>query len=282
MKCKRNFVVLAYFEYNKRKMFGVKWVAENFKSSTNLYDLLSEDGIDNQGNSINFIEKSMERDKLLIQAIQSGNRDMLEDVTKIAGLEQNKGYYYGNPILKGEPLRTRKNGMIIRNTLCRVAGELGGVAAIYLHLVFEKYAIQIEQATTTDYLEHVVTPNMFAEYCDLVANYSTLKYSPLIKEIVIFIGNHLREELNVSNLAATFHVNSSHLARKFKKETGYTISEYVNNQKIEAAKLLFQGGEVTVGEVSEKLGYNSNSYFSKIFKKITGKSPVVYLKSLHN
>jgi YesN/AraC family two-component response regulator len=166
--------------------------------------------------------------------------------------------------------------------LCRIAGELGGVAAIYLHLVFEKYAIQIEQATTTDYLEHVVTPNMFAEYCDLVANYSTLKYSPLIKEIVIFIGNHLREELNVSNLAATFHVNSSHLARKFKKETGYTISEYVNHQKIEAAKLLFQGGEVTVGEVSEKLGYNSNSYFSKIFKKITGKSPVVYLKSLHN
>ncbi|WP_373750296.1 helix-turn-helix domain-containing protein [Jeotgalibaca porci] len=46
--------------------------------------------------------------------------------------------------------------------------------------------------------------------------------------------------------------------------------------------MLFQGGEVTVGEVSEKLGYNSNSYFSKIFKKITGKSPVVYLKSLHN
>ncbi|WP_373742434.1 helix-turn-helix domain-containing protein, partial [Jeotgalibaca porci] len=87
------------------------------------------------------------------------------------------------------------------------------------------------------------------------------------KEIVIFIGNHLREELNVSNLAATFHVNSSHLARKFKKETGYTISEYVNHQKIEAAKLLFQGGEVTVAEVSEKLGYNSNSYFSKIFKK---------------
>lgn len=263
-------------------MFGVKWMAENYTSSTNLYDLLSEDGLDNQGNSLNFIEKSMERDKLLIQAIQSGNREMLDEVMNMPGLDQDKGYYYGNPILKWDPLRTRKNGMIIRNTLCRVAGELGGVAAIYLHLIFEKYAIQIEQATTADYLEHVISPNMFAEYCDLVANYSTVKYSPLIKEIVVYIGNHLREELNVSNLAATFHVNSSHLARKFKKETGYTISEYVNHQKIEAAKLLFQGGEVTVGEVAEKLGYNSNSYFSKIFKKITGKSPVAYLKKLHD
>lgn len=247
----------------------------------NIYMILAQEGKTEEDLSLDYIERSLERDKLLIRAIQTGNKELLAEVGRIKGLEVNNKNYYANPIIEGDPLRTRKNGMIIRNTLGRIAAAFGGVPAIYLHLVSEKYALQIEQATSPEYLDNVVSPRMFDEYCDLVTNFSASKYSSLIKEIVIYIGSHLREELSVSMLADHFHVNAAHLARKFKKETGYTISEYVNHQKIEAAKLLFQGGEASVSEVAARLGFNSSSYFSKTFKKITGLSPAYYMQEVN-
>lgn len=247
-------------------------------NGVNLYQILSEVSIEETGNSMDYIERSLQRDLILIQAIQTGNKELLSKATRFSGVGISEKHYYSNPILKGDPLRTRKNGMIIRSTLCRIGAALGGVPAIYLHLISEKYAIQIEQATTIEYLEYILTPNMIEEFCDLVINFSTAGYSNLIKEIVSYIGNHISEELTVTILAEMFHVNSSHLARKFKKETGHTISEYVNKQKIEAAKLLLQGKESSIGDVAERLGYNSSSYFSKVFKRIVGEAPNVFLQ----
>lgn len=249
------------------------------QNGTNLYNILSEKDIQVEGNSLDYIQKSMERDLLLIRAIQTGDRESLETVFNLSEVATNERFYYANPIIKEDLLRTRKNGMIIRNTLCRIGGALGGVPAVYLHLVSEKYGMQIEQATSTDYLENILTPKMVYDFFDLVMNFSTANYSNLIKDIVTYIGNHLSEELSVTILADLFHVNSSHLARKFKKETGYTISEYVNNQKIEAAKMLLQRKELSISRLAENLGYNSSSYFSKVFKNITGVAPSEYVST---
>lgn len=246
------------------------------QNGTNLYRMLSEKDIHAAGNSMDFIEKSMERDLLLIDAIRTGDRETLEEVRKISEEWKNDRFYYANPIIEDDLFRTRKNGMVIRNTLCRIGAALGGVPAVYLHLVSENYGMKIEQAPSIDYLDLTIAPSMLMDFYELVINFSTDQYSNLIKQIVTYIGNHLSEELSVTILADLFHVNSSHLARKFKKETGYTVSEYVNNQKIEAAKLLLQRKELSISQIAENLGYNSGSYFSKVFKKITGSAPRDY------
>lgn len=253
-------------------------VSEARRDELNIYMILTQNQAAQDAASLQEIEQSMERDRLLIRAIQSGNKRLLQEAIQIEGLEAGRKQYYANPIIEHDPLRTRKNGMIIRNTLSRMAAAFGGVPAIYLHILSEKYALQIEEATSPEYLEDVVSPRMFAEYCDLVANFSASQYSGLIKEVVKYIGSHLTDEVSVSVLAEHFHVNASHLARKFKKETGYTISDYVNGQKVEAAKLMFQGGEMGVKEVAARLGFNSSSYFSTTFKKIAGVSPLYYLQ----
>lgn len=246
---------------------------------SNLHQILSAQDVYEEGNSLDYIEKSMERDLILIKAIQSGDKAGLEKVMNLPDVSTSEVYYYANPIIREDLLRTRKNGMVIRNTLCRIGGALGGVPAVYLHLVSEKYGIQIEEATSIDYLENTLSSKMLYDFYNLVINFSTAKYSTLIKQIVSYIGNHLAEELSVTILADLFHVNSSHLARKFKKETGYTVSEYVNKQKVAAAKLLLQRNEMTISQIAESLGYNSSSYFSKVFKKVTGKAPSDYLST---
>lgn len=232
--------------------------------------------------SSEYIEKSWERDKLLIQAVQTGNKDLLKDIESFFPEEEKTQHYFANPVIETDILRTRKNGMVIRNTTCRISAGLGGVPPHYLHLISEKYGILIEQAPSVDFLLRKISPKMFEEYCDLVANFSVSKYSSTIKEIVLYISKHIEEQITVSRLAEIFHINTSHLSRKFKKETGYTVSEYVNRQKIDAAQLLFSMGHTVSIEVADILGYNSYSYFSNTFKKITGESPAKYIERMNN
>lgn len=243
---------------------------------TNFFHSFSEKNVHEEGNSVDYIEKSKERDLLLIKAIQTADKEGLDTVMNLSEVGTSHRYYYANPIIKEDLLRTRKNGMIIRTTLCRIGAAMGGVPAVYLHLLSEKYALRIEHATSLDELEESLAPKMLYDFYELVVNFSNAQYSNLIKQIVSYIGNHLSEELSVTILADLFHTNSSHLARKFKKETGYTISEYVNNQKIEAAKILLQRKELSVSQIAENLGYNSSSYFSTVFKKVTGTAPSGY------
>lgn len=250
--------------------------------SENVYSILSLDTGTSEILSTEYIEKSWERDNLLLRAVQTGNKDLLKEASALITKEEDRLYYYGNPIIASDMLRTRKNGMIIRNTICRVAAGLGGVPPLYLHLISEKYGMLIAQANSIDYLVDYLSEEMFDEYCDLVANFSASHYSSLIKDLVVYISNHLQQELSVSELAGIFHVNASHLSRKFKKETGYTISEYINRQKVDAAKLLFSRGHSSVANVASMMGFNSSSYFSKIFKKLTDESPADYIKRVKN
>lgn len=227
--------------------------------------------------SADYIEQSWNRDKELIRAVQTGNKELLKKIGGRFPEEEETQHYFANPLISTDLLRTRKNGMIIRNTTCRLAAGLAGVPSLYLHLISEKYGVLIEQATSIDYLLSDLSPEMFDDYCDLVANFSAAQYSEIIKDITLYISNHLQEQITVSKLSEIFHINTSHLARKFKKETGYTVSDYVNRQKINAAKLFFSMGYLSAMDVANLLGYNSYFYFSNTFKKIAGESPAQFM-----
>ena len=138
--------------------------------------------------------------------------------------------------LPKDPLRDRKNGLVIRNTFCRIAARNGGLPPLYIHHISEKYALKIEQATSIEYLLNELSSNMMIEYAETVHHFSTSRYSSLIKDVVSFIGKHLTETLNLQLLSDTFHVHPSHLARKFKKETGMTVIQYINYHRVKSCE----------------------------------------------
>ena len=80
-------------------------------------------------------------------------------------------------------------------------------------------------------------------------------------------------------LAGTIlYTNVDYLGKLFKKETGKNFSHYVMEKRMEMAKdLIIEGKKDRIYEVAEKVGYGSNSqYFSQVFKKYTGVSPLEY------
>ena len=70
-----------------------------------------------------------------------------------------------------------------------------------------------------------------------------------------------------------------YLSRLFKQETGTAFSAYVTQIRIEKAVELLKSGNYKIYEVSEMTGYQTVQYFSKAFKKVTGKNPKDYFRA---
>lgn len=86
-------------------------------------------------------------------------------------------------------------------------------------------------------------------------------------------GNSL---LSVKDISEYLNLSNSHMCTIFKKETGYTVNQFITNYRIQKAKQYLRDIKYTVSEISEKIGYKDNSYFGRIFKKIEGITPMEY------
>lgn len=92
------------------------------------------------------------------------------------------------------------------------------------------------------------------------------------------IENNYFEKLSLSELAENFSLSVSTLKRYFKKYTGQSPIEYINNTRINMAKFMLIDSNLQISEVSYNVGFEDALYFSKFFKKKTGLSPKEFRK----
>jgi len=97
-------------------------------------------------------------------------------------------------------------------------------------------------------------------------------------KIFSYIENNMSMKISNSALSAIAHMSPTHFIRYFKKETGQTPGEYINQRKMERAKYLLQSTELQICEISEQLGFYDTMHFSKAFKKRYSLSPTAYRK----
>ncbi|WP_157663363.1 helix-turn-helix domain-containing protein [Polaribacter sp. SA4-12] len=103
-----------------------------------------------------------------------------------------------------------------------------------------------------------------------------------IPESILFIHQNLSNRLNISELSAKYSMSSDHYTRKFKELTKQNPIDYINRQRIEKALLLLNTTSYSCKEIGYQCGFNSNTYFSKMFKKYVKFSPNDYRASLDN
>ncbi|MDF2723358.1 MAG: transcriptional regulator, AraC family [Paenibacillus sp.] len=102
----------------------------------------------------------------------------------------------------------------------------------------------------------------------------------LVSAIIRFLQSNLAENLNFDQLCKQFAVSRTRLKTLFRLKTGSGVMEYFNRLKIEQGKRLIREEAAGVSEIAEKLGYESVQSFSKQFKRITGRSPSDYARSV--
>lgn len=91
--------------------------------------------------------------------------------------------------------------------------------------------------------------------------------------ITDYLLKHINEMTNLDQMAEDLSVSKSHLVRRAKELTGYTIQTLHEKLKIEQAKSLLQIDSIKLTEIASRLGFQNQNYFSSVFKKNTGMSP---------
>ncbi|BCG57380.1 response regulator transcription factor [Paenibacillus sp. URB8-2] len=102
---------------------------------------------------------------------------------------------------------------------------------------------------------------------------ASLREYDVIHSIKQYIDANYRENLSLQDIAGQFFLSREYVSRRFKQVYNENLSDYLEQVRIEQAKLLLANGQYKVSSVAEMVGYQDGRYFSKIFGKLTGMTP---------
>ena len=178
-----------------------------------------------------------------------------------------------------DSLRNTKNLLLIANTLFRRTAYIGGVHPIYLDELSGKWAIKIEQTVALKDLDNLHL-QMINSYCLLTKEHSLSKYSPIVKQALMFINLNISSNLTVKKVAQEVSLSPDYLTRLFKKELGVNIITYINRKRIHTSLELLKNTNLSIEEIGDLIGLSNTSYFYTMFKREIGVSPKQYRNSL--
>ncbi|MBR4991261.1 MAG: helix-turn-helix domain-containing protein [Oscillospiraceae bacterium] len=242
------------------------------------YDPIPYSPIQHHGNDhhldLGTLEQNYANENQLIDAVSKGK---LHLVTAVAASVFNNGT---QPRMT-DSLRDRKNNLIILKTLLRKAAEYGGVHPLHIHRLSTYFAAQIENVRTIKQ-SFFLQEEMIRSYCQLVKQHSLKQYSYYVGQTITLVQYDLTADLRLNTIAKKLNVSSSYLSSLFHKEYGCTLTEYINQQRINYGLTLLCSTARPVQEISAECGFQDVNYFIKLFKKYTGFTPNRYRQQFGN
>jgi two-component system response regulator YesN len=140
--------------------------------------------------------------------------------------------------------------------------RLETVLALPMEISIEKLSILIEQLYDSSQWERSV-----------VGSYM----NKVINQIKTYVLDHFEDSsLNIRSVAEHVHISAPYLGRLFKRTMGQSFNEYLNDVRIEKAKLLLHNINMKIGDVAAAVGYENQSYFQVLFKKKNSMTPGDY------
>lgn len=176
----------------------------------------------------------------------------------------------------GNPLRENKDTAIIFTALCARAAMDGGLAPRVSKQIEVQYVRAIEHCSDMTSLMHTNS----AMVSDFIQRVHDCREGPrlshAVQECCAYVQTHLFDEIVLEDMAAAVGYTGYYLTKKFRKETGMRLTDYINHAKIQYARTQLTDTQKTLQQISEELHYGSRSYFTAVFQKEMGCSPLEY------
>lgn len=100
--------------------------------------------------------------------------------------------------------------------------------------------------------------------------------SETLRQVLRYIDEHLDADLSRDVLSKVAYVSRSHLSRLFSKQLGKTVSDYVLERRLHAAKALLRDTDLPITAIAMRTGFCTAAYFSKVFHDAEGRPPLAY------
>lgn len=178
--------------------------------------------------------------------------------------------------LSEDPVRNYKYLFVSSITLCCRACMDGGMDEERAYNASDLYIQKMDSLQTEE--EVIALHRDMLEFYlkEMTAVRKQKICSKQVKDCVDYIGNHLYEQIRLTDLAAAVGLNESYLSVLFKKETGKAVSDYIRDQRVQAAEGMLRYSDYSYSDIANYLAFCSQSHFTSVFRKATGMTPREY------
>ena len=179
-------------------------------------------------------------------------------------------------VLAEEQLRQRKNTFIVIATLVSRAAIRGGMDVDDAFSHSDSYIRQCELLSSPAEIMNLQY-RMILDYTERVERLHLGKHpSKLTVDVANYIQHHMSEPISAEQLAEHLFLSRPYLSRKFKEETGESLTDFILKEKTEEAKRLLRYSDKSLTAIGSYLGFSSPSHFSRVFKAYVGSTPSEY------
>ncbi|MFD2725161.1 AraC family transcriptional regulator [Hyunsoonleella rubra] len=149
--------------------------------------------------------------------------------------------------------------------------------------VFDKIFSLFNSNSLENHLEYanLLSLNFISHfvYHDFESSLNKASENTIVNSAIEFLDNNLNKKHSIDEIAFKFNYSKASLQSKFKNKTGYSVLVFFNLKKIQKACEYLNYTDLSIKEISFKVGFEDPFYFSRIFKNFMGKSPRNYRQS---
>jgi YesN/AraC family two-component response regulator len=212
-------------------------------------------------------------EKKILTIIKEGR---VEDIKELSSFNEEEA----SILSKSSYLRSIKNHVITLITLVSRASIEGGLHDEIACSLHDRFIQQVEEVNRIDGVKHLARDVLYT-FAGKVKQVKDERYSKTITACKDHIYKHIYEDINHNQISQKVDLSPKYLSALFKKEVGITVSEYIQQTKIEEVKKLLAYSKTPISEICSLLNFNDQSYFTRVFKKVVGITPKQYRERHH-
>lgn len=219
------------------------------------------------------VEKAFHFEQMIGELVRGGQVEKLREI-------------YGSlPNLRAgemarDALRQAKNECICAAAIAARLAIAGGVDCAAALQISDLFIQKVEMLRDAHAL-HRLQWDLLFDYAARVrtARHGLQNGSALFNRCVKYVSRNLARPIAVEEMARTLNISRAYLSTCFKRETGVTLTQYIQQEKVLEAQRLLRHTSHTILEISDYLAFSSQSHFQTVFKKVSGKTPLEFKKT---